>query len=78
MKTAISVRDSLFERAEKFAEREKISRSTLFSNAIEEYLDRREPDAITENLNAVYATEDSSVDPVLMKMALLSLPREEW
>lgn len=78
MKTAISVREPLFKRAEKFAKKQKVSRSRLFSDAVEEYMDRRETSDITANLNAVYAKEDSSVDPVLLKMALLSLPKEEW
>jgi metal-responsive CopG/Arc/MetJ family transcriptional regulator len=78
MKTAISVRDNLFQRAEKFARRKRISRSQLFSTAVEEYLDRLDDEDITANLNAVYEKEDSSVDPVLLKMALMSLPKEEW
>ncbi len=78
MKTAISVRDNLFKRIDKFAKEKKISRSQIFSEAAEEYLEKRENDDITANLNAVYANEDSSVDPVIFKMALMSLPKEEW
>lgn len=79
MKTAISVRDHLFERIDRYANQKKMSRSQLFSEAAEEYLMKREDDEdITASLNAVYATEDSSVDPVLLKMALMSLPNEEW
>ena len=78
MKTAISVQDKLFERAEKFAKRIKISRSRLFSEAIEEYLDRREAEDITANLNAVYSKEDSTVDPVAFEMAIMSLPKDDW
>ena len=78
MKTAISVHDNLFKRAEKFARKRKISRSRLFSEAVEEYLDRREPDDITANLDEVYSKESSAVDPVVFKMALMSLPKDEW
>lgn len=78
MKTAISVRENLFKRAEQFARQKKISRSRLFSDAVEEYLDKRESADVTANLNSVYSKEDSSVDPVLFKMALLSLPKDEW
>ncbi len=78
MKTAISVQDKLFQRVDKYAKRENISRSQLFSVAAEEYLDKREADDTTANLNEVYSKEDSSVDPVLFKMALMSLPKEEW
>lgn len=78
MKTAISVRDNLFKRAEKFARKNSISRSQLFSDAIEEYLDKREADEITANLNRVYSKEASSVDPIVFKMALMSLPKDKW
>ena len=78
MKTAISVKDQLFVRVEKFAKRAKISRSQLFCEAVEEYLDKREADEIRANLDAVYAKEDSSVDPVVLKMAMMSLPEDGW
>ncbi len=78
MKTAISVPNDVFERIERYAKKKKMSRSQLFSKAAEEYLDKREKEDITVNLNEVYSKEDSSVDPVLLKMALISLPKEEW
>lgn len=78
MKTAISVRDPLFQRVERFAKRERMSRSQVFSKAAEEYLDKHDAEDITANLNAVYENQDSSVDPVLLRMALMSLPKEEW
>ncbi len=78
MKTAISVPNDVFERIDRYAKKKKISRSQLFSKAAEEYLDKLEREDITANLNEVYAKEDSSVDPVLFKMAMLSLPKEEW
>lgn len=78
MKTAISIPDKVFARAEKFAKKKKLSRSRLFAEAIEHYLNKHDEDEVTANLNRVYAKEDSSVDPILLKMALLSLPKEEW
>lgn len=78
MKTAVSIPDKIFERAETFAKKKKLSRSHLFAEAVEDYLNKHDEDEVTANLNKVYATEDSSVDPVLFKMALLSLPKEEW
>ncbi len=78
MKTAISVRDNLFERIDAFARKRNLSRSRVFSDAAEEYLKRQEEEDITANLNAVYSKEDSSVDPIMLRMALMSIPREEW
>lgn len=78
MKTAISVRDNLFERVDLFARKNNLSRSKVFSDAAEEYLKRQENDDLATNLNDVYSKEASSVDPVLFRMALMSIPREEW
>lgn len=78
MKTAISVRDKLFQRVDKFAKRKKMTRSQLFSDAVEEYLDKREKVDVTANLNEIYSNEDSSIDPIMLRMALMSLPKEEW
>lgn len=77
MKTAISVRDPLFLRAETFAKREKVSRSQLFSDAIEEYLDRREVDEddIIARINAVCAEVDTSVDPRMKRYQFERLKR---
>ena len=47
MKTAISLPDTLFERAEQVAERLNLTRSHLSARALQEYLDRTDPDAIT-------------------------------
>ena len=64
--------------SQRLAKKLKMSRSAVFALGVkklgEEYFD----DAVTANLNMVYETEDSSVDPVLFKMALQSLPKEEW
>lgn len=78
MKTAISVKDTLFERVDRFAKREKMSRSQLFSDAAEEYLDRREdPDeeSLIERINAVCAEVDTSVDPALKQYQFEHLKR---
>jgi predicted transcriptional regulator len=47
MKTAISVPDELFERADRIAERLSISRSELYSKALAEFLARRDPVEMT-------------------------------
>jgi len=35
-------------------------------------------DSITEQLNEVYAREESTVDPVLWQLQAMSLPQDEW
>ena len=78
MKTAISIPDQVFSRADKFARRRKMTRSALFSIAVDEYIQHHRQDNVTQKLNEVYAKEDSSLDPVLDKVQALSLPKENW
>jgi hypothetical protein len=33
---------------------------------------------ITERLNEFYSKEKAEIDPVIMQMAVLFLPKEEW
>ena len=66
MKTAISLPDPLFEQAERFAQRLEMSRSQLYSQALQEYLERHDDDSITEALNKIYATQPSTLDPVIL------------
>jgi metal-responsive CopG/Arc/MetJ family transcriptional regulator len=78
MKTAISIPDSIFELAEKTARKMKLSRSELFSQALAEFLSKRQPEKITQALDEVYGLESSSVDRLLEMMQRSSLPDEEW
>jgi metal-responsive CopG/Arc/MetJ family transcriptional regulator len=61
MKTAISLPDPLFERAEAYAQSQSLNRSELYARALEEFLERHAHDAITAQLNALYGEEDSSL-----------------
>ena len=54
MKTAISISDALFEKAEKTALHMGISRSKLFANALEEYIIKHNGEMITQKLNEAY------------------------
>lgn len=78
MKTAISIPDSVFARAEEFAKRRKMSRSALFTAAVEQYVQHHRADDVTRRLNAIYSKEESSLDPVMETLQIFSLPREEW
>ncbi len=50
MKTAVSVPNEVFERAERLAKRLKVSRSELYSRALREYLAQHSPDEVTQAL----------------------------
>jgi len=78
MKTAVSVPDDLFERAEATAQRLQISRSQLYATAISEYLSRQQGDLVTEHLNAIYSRQPAKVDSRLHRAQLKSLATESW
>ena len=60
MKTAISLSDILFEKAEKTASNMGIPRSRLFSIALEEFFERHNDQMITNKINEVYDKIDQS------------------
>jgi len=78
MKTAISIPDKLFKSADSFARRRKISRSALFSTAVEEFIQHHRQDDVTERLNEVYAQQPSELHPVLQDLQSASLAEEKW
>ena len=78
MKTAISIPDPIFEAAEDLANRLGMSRSQLYTTAITRFLDFFDEEAITQALNEVYEESTNSIDPLLMKIQVQSLPKEEW
>jgi len=78
MKTAISIPDPLFQAAERAAKRRKISRSRFYSMAVDAYLKSQQPGSIKKALDAVYANEDSTLNPVLDHLQSEALGREDW
>ena len=54
VKTAISIEDTLFERANALAKELSISRSRLFALAVEEFIEKHENQQLLRDLNAVY------------------------
>jgi hypothetical protein len=55
MKTAVSIPDPVFEKAEAAAKRLKMSRSELYAKAVDAWVDAHSPDAITESWDAALA-----------------------
>ena len=78
MKVAISLPNPVFDAAERLAEQLKVSRSQLYAEALAEYLSSRGATAVTEQLNAVYAAESSSVDPSLRRAQARAIGNEAW
>ena len=78
MKTAVSLPDDLFRRADAAARRLRISRSKLYAIAIAEFLKQRDGSAITERLNDVYSRHPAKVDSRLHRAQLKSLEKDAW
>lgn len=78
MKTAISVPNDVFELSEKLAKQLKVSRSKIFAMGVKKLAEEYDEEEIIASINKVCKEVDTSVDPVLFKMAMLSLPKEEW
>ena len=77
MKTAISVPDDSFQLSEKLAKKLKVSRSKVFAMGVEKLGEEFQIDDVTAKLNDYYSKEKAKIDPVIIKMATLSLPKEE-
>lgn len=59
MKTAISIDENLFHKAEKLSAKLHVSRSQLFAQALEYLIDRSETLEIIQKLNEVYGQNDA-------------------
>ena len=80
-KTAISIDEKLFHRAEKLSTKLHISRSQLFSQAVEYLIEKDESLGIIKQLNNIY--NDADVLEEQKKVATLSKKRlkrivEKW
>lgn len=78
MKTAVSIPDDIFKKAERLARRMKKSRSELFSKALADYVARHEPDHVTEAMNQVCAEVGVETDAFTSAAARRILERVEW
>ena len=76
MKTAISIPDDLFKKAEYLAKKRGLSRSQLYVMAIKTFI-MGSKDNVTEGLNRVYGQE-ASPDPVIEQAAMSDLPKDDW
>jgi metal-responsive CopG/Arc/MetJ family transcriptional regulator len=78
MKTAISIPDNVFKSADTMAKRMGVSRSHLYSKAMEEFLARHRSRQVTARLDDIYNEEDSSISPELTRVQIKTILHEEW
>ena len=78
MKTAVSIPDEIFKKAERLARRMNKSRSQLFSNALADYIARHSSDHITEAMNQVCDQLGVETDGFTSGASRRTLERVEW
>jgi metal-responsive CopG/Arc/MetJ family transcriptional regulator len=81
IKTAISIDESLFRKAEELAEELQISRSLLYARAVEEFVRGHERNQILRELNEVYGEEMEAQDLGFLQRARQHMekrPKDEW
>ena len=78
MKTAISVPNDVFELSERLAKKLKVSRSRIFAMGVQKLAEEHDEEDLIANINRVCEKVETSADPILFKMAMLSLPKDEW
>jgi metal-responsive CopG/Arc/MetJ family transcriptional regulator len=78
MKTAVSIPDEVFERAERLARRTRRSRSRIFSDALREYLARHSAEEVTEAVNRACSEIGEVQDSFSAAAARRILQRNQW
>ena len=82
MKTAISIPDQVFDAAEALARRLGVSRSELYAKAVEAFIAQHRSQGVTARLDAVYSSENNSLDDTFYDLQLRSIDtdnrQEDW
>jgi predicted transcriptional regulator len=77
MKTAISIPDQVFRRAERLAKQRNMSRSELYTTALVQLLDAQPKDDLTRAYDAAF-TDDADTDGFTREAARHTLLAVEW
>ena len=78
MKTAVSIPDEIFQRAERLAKRDRRSRSELYAAALDEYVARHSPDEVTDAMNRICERVGDEEDAFVAAAGRRVLDRIEW
>jgi metal-responsive CopG/Arc/MetJ family transcriptional regulator len=78
MKTAVSIPDDIFEKADRLAKRSKRSRSEVFAAALREYVARHAPEEVTEAMNMACKEIGSHQDEFVNGAGQSLLRRVDW
>jgi metal-responsive CopG/Arc/MetJ family transcriptional regulator len=77
MKVAVSVPDQVFKEAERVSKRLRVSRSRLYAQALEEFVQKYQKKGVRAALDAVYEGERSEIELGLADLQARAL-KEKW
>jgi hypothetical protein len=78
MKVAISIPDDLFASGETVGKRLGLNRSRLYAAALADFVAKHKGRKVTDQLNRVYGSEDSRMEPGLRRLQSESMRDEMW
>jgi predicted transcriptional regulator len=78
MKTAVSIPDDLFRKADELAHRTGKSRSEVYRDALNDYVSRREPGAVTRALDEIADEHSAAERAFSAEAARRTLAQSEW
>lgn len=78
MKTDIKIPNPIFESAKQLAQKLDMSMSELYTAALAAYVATYQDEDVTGKLDAVYETEESSLEPELIALQIASVGGESW
>jgi metal-responsive CopG/Arc/MetJ family transcriptional regulator len=68
MRVVVSIPNPIFKAADELAQRMDVSRSRLYTLALRRFIQHHDEDTITAELNELYASESSALDPVFQSI----------
>lgn len=82
MKVAVSIPDPVFAKADELAKRMKMTRSGVYARALSDFVEKHDPDRLTEMANAfadeIAADFETEIRPLLRSSARTVLKHTEW
>lgn len=78
MKTAISIPDDVFVSSDRLAKQLNMSRSELYTRAVQQYVVEHRHAGVKEKLDKIYASENAPIDLAVLLEQAASIPSEEW
>ncbi len=77
-KIDLAIPESVFESSRQLAQKLGMPLSEFYTAALAAYISAHQAASVTDQLNRVYATESSELDPALVQVQVALLAGESW